>query len=311
VSGTRRGRGWAAVAGLALAATAFSVVNAGLLLFTPLALLLLTQSPRRPWLVGLGAFLLVISFTGRGEDPLWYFERGWVLVLGAWFVIAVVFWPRASFISRALGAVGATVLTAALLLASRQGGFSTLDWWIAERLRSGASEMAALWSSGVGFERVAQQLADSAHRVAELQVMLYPALLALASLAALGVAWWAYGRLVDPTTEPLGRLREFRFDDALVWLLIAGVMVLLMPLDAGGTRFGTNVLVFMGALYVLRGIAVLVAIAGAMTGLAMFAAAVLLLLLYPLVLTAAAIVGLSDTWLDIRARRDAAAGRGT
>jgi hypothetical protein len=255
--------------------------------------------------------LLTLAVTGRGEDPLWYFERGWALVLGAWFVVGAVAWPRARFFARGVGAVGATLATAALLLAVRRGGFTSLDWWVSERLRQGASDLATVWSSGLGFERVAEQLGAAALRVAELQLMLYPSLLALASLAALAVVWWAHRRLALQEPHPLGRLREFRFHDAFVWLLIAGLVVLVLPLDAVGTRIGSNVLVFVGALYVVRGLAVFAALAGAPSVITLVMGAVLMLLLYPFVLTFAAIVGLSDTWLDIRARRDAAAGRGT
>jgi hypothetical protein len=48
---------------------------------------------------------------------MWYFERGWALLLGAWFVVMVVVLPRRGFLTRALGAVGATTATAAIFLA--------------------------------------------------------------------------------------------------------------------------------------------------------------------------------------------------
>jgi hypothetical protein len=306
----RRSPGWATIVGLALIAAAFSVVHPALLIFLPLGLLLLALPPRRPALLVLGAVLLAVVLVGPGEGSLWYFERGWVLVLGGWFVVLVVAWPAAAFLSRALGAVAATIASAVLLFSVRRGGFESLDWAVGERLRRGASEVAALWSQGLGFERVALRLNQAAHAIAEVQALLYPALLALASLSALGVGWWAYRRLAVRDPQPLGRLREFRFPDTLVWLLIAGLVLVVLPLEAHGTRIGTNLLAFMAALCALRGFAVLVALAGAPSVAGAVLAALLLLLLYPLVLAVAAVIGLSDTWLDIRSRRHAATGAG-
>jgi hypothetical protein len=306
----RRDRGWIAVVGLALVAAAFSVIHPALLLFTPLALLLIALPPRRPLLVVTGALLLLVALWGAPTGALWYFERGWVLVLGGWFVLSVVVWRRASFLDRALSAVGATMASTALLFSVQRGGYESVDWAVAERLRRGASEVAAVWSEGLGFGRVAEQMGRTALQLAELQAQLYPALLGIASLAALAVAWWAYRRLAWKDLSPLGRLREFRFPDALIWLLIGGLVLLVLPLEAPGTRIGTNMLVFMAALYALRGAAVLAAMIGSPGVLAMVIGAVLALLLYPLVLTFAAVVGLTDTWLDIRSRRDAGAGPG-
>lgn len=305
-----RDRGWIAVVGLALVAAAFSVIHPALLLFTPLALLLIALPPRRPLLVVTGAALLLVALWGAPGGALWYFERGWVLVLGGWFVVWVVVLHDATFLSRALASVCATVASTALLFSVQRGGYASVDWAVGERLRRGASEVAAVWSEGLGFGRVAEQLSRSALQLAELQAQLYPALLAIASLAALAVAWWAYRRLALKERSPLGRLREFRFNDTLVWLLIGGLVLLLLPLDAPGTRAGTNLLVFMAALYALRGVAVLAALLGSPGVLATVIGAILVLLLYPLVLTFAAVVGLTDTWLDIRRRRDAGAGPG-
>jgi hypothetical protein len=296
---------------LSLVVAAFSVVHPALLIFTPLALLLLALPPRRPALLLLGSVLLGVALLGPADDALWYFERGWVLVLGGWFLVLVVAWRGASFMARALGAVGATVASALLLFSVRRGGFASLDWAVGDRLRRGASDVAVLWSQNVGFERVAARLSETAYTIAETQAQLYPALLALASLAALAVGWWAYRRLALQQPNPLGRLGEFRFHDALIWILIGGVVLVALPLNGDGTRIGTNVLVFMAGLYALRGVAVLVAVMGAQSVLATVVAAVLALLLYPVALTVAAVVGLTDTWLDIRSRRkaDATTGR--
>jgi hypothetical protein len=158
---------------------------------------------------------------------------------------------------------------------------------------------------------VGEEVSKAVYSAAELQTQLYPAMLALASLAALGIAWWAFGRLARGEINPLRPLREFSFRDELVWLLIGGVALLVLPLPELANRAGQNLLTFMGALYALRGVAVLVVISGGAVGpLGMVFGALLVVFLYPIVMATTFLVGLSDTWLDIRARRQASSSPG-
>jgi len=140
---------------------------------------------------------------------------------------------------------------------------------------------------------------------AELQWTLFPALLGLRSLAALGLAAWFAGRLRGPAAPALRLrpLRDFRFNDQLVWLLIAGLALVALPLGAAATRAGYNALAFMAAMYAVRGVGIFVFLAGgAPTLLSVLFGAFALIFLYPLVLTAAVLLGLGDTWLDVRGR---------
>jgi hypothetical protein len=86
-----------------------------------------------------------------------------------------------------------------------------------------------------------------------------------------------------------------------VWVFIVGLGVLL---GASGSleRVGTNAVVFMGALYALRGMAVVLFITG---GVSFLGAAFLVagfLLVAPLLLAGALVIGLGDTWFDLRGR---------
>ena len=66
----------------------------------------------------------------------------------------------------------------------------------------------------------------------------------------------------------------------------------------------------MGGLYALRGLAVFVfLVGGAPTLFTVIFGVLAAIFLYPLVLTAAVLVGLGDTWLDVRARAVAAGPR--
>jgi hypothetical protein len=298
------GRGWGLVAVLALATMVLSVVQPALLIFVPLALLFVALPPRRPVLLALAGLIGWLSFgDGPGGGTLWHFERGWALLLGAWFVLVVALWPGRRFLPRALAAVGGTVATAAVFLLLNRGGFARLDHAVSEHLRFTASNAIAVWTRAVGLERVGDEITRTLYAAVELQVKLYPAMLALASLAALGVAWWAFGRLARGERAPLGRLREFRFRDELVWLLVGGVLLLGLPLDALATRVGENLLTFMAVLYALRGAGVLLVIGGVPGPVGMLVVGVLVVLLYPFVMATTFLVGLFDTWLDIRKRR--------
>jgi hypothetical protein len=285
-------------------------VHPAVLIFVPLAVLLLALPPRRPMMLLFAAAIVGLFFLGRRTGPLWYIERGWVLILSAWFVCAVMALPRARFMTRGLAAVFASAASAGVLLGFSGGGFGQADQVISGRLSAGAQQVAAAWRAGPGGTRLGQEFADTVARAVELQASLFPALLGLASLCGLAVAWWAHRRLAGRELQPLAPLREFRFHDGLVWLLIVAMLLLLLPLDGVANRAGSNLLAFMAALYALRGLAVLLVIGGAPGPLGLVLGAVLLLLLYPIVVATTFFVGLTDTWLDIRTRRAVPPGPG-
>jgi hypothetical protein len=305
-------RGWGSAVGLTVAAVALSVFQPAVLILVPAALLFLALPPRKPlWSVvwgGIGA----LAFLGPQRGPLWYAERGWALVLGAWFLVMVVLRPRARFFPRALAAVGASVLTIALLSVVRPGTWASFDWELTRQIRVGVAAVAGFWEGSGGGGAWTQQLTEGIYRAGELQVLLYPSLLALASLAALGVAWGIHRRLAAQEPWPLLPLREFRFSDELVWLFILGILLVVLPLGGSAVRAGANVLTFMGALYALRGAGVLLALGGVPGPGGILLATFAVVFLYHLVMIATLLVGLSDTWLDLRARRQRpAAGAGS
>jgi hypothetical protein len=117
------------------------------------------------------------------------------------------------------------------------------------------------------------------------------------------VAWFGFDRLSGRFRTP-GPIREFRFSDHLIWLLIGGLALVVLPLGTLAFRVGENAALFMGGLYLLRGAAILLWI-GAMAATSLWSAvllAIAALFLYPVVLGTALVLGLSDTWLDLRSR---------
>jgi len=140
-------------------------------------------------------------------------------------------------------------------------------------------------------------------RTVALQSHLFPALLALSTVAATGVAWWLHQRLLHGSDESLGALKDFRFGDPLVWIFVAGVvLVVLAGWSTGWGRVGSNLLAFMAGLYILRGAGVVLFLSGGMSlGIGVLLVAGLVLA-GPLVLAASMLLGLGDSWFDIRAR---------
>lgn len=293
------GARWPAVVGLSLVVMLQGVVQPPLLVFAPLGLLLVAMPARPPrvHLLGLGVLLLVLTMVGRHADLMWYAQRGWVLVLGAWFVAMVAVWPQASFISRALGAVAGSTGTAAVVFLVRRAPWQQLDWTVGQFYRQTMATLVTQANAGVQ-ER---EFSDAMMQGADFAARYYPAMVALGSLAALGLAWWAYRRLVA-SDSPLGLVQDFRFNDELVWVLIAGLALVVAPLGGAATRIGGNVLAFMAVLYALRGLAVVVALVGMPGVVGKIVFGLVALVLLPIMMTSAAVLGVTDTWLDLRTR---------
>lgn len=287
-----RGPGWPTVLGLTLVVITFAVVHPLQLMVLPMVMLLVALPPRPPRVLLFAGLLLAVAFaTPRGL--LWSVEWGWALLLGGWFIVTIVVWPAASFLTRAVVATAATTATGGALITAF-GQWRELDWAIASQYRQLATRLADSWPGSISAEVV--ELA------AGLQARLFPAFLAVASVAALGVAWWAYGRLTREGRR-LGRLTEFRFPDALLWVLIAGVALVVLPVDDWSVRLGSNLVFFMGALYVLRGLAVVAALVLGLVGSqlpVLIALGVVGVLLYPIVVAGTLLLGVTDTWLDLR-----------
>lgn len=208
-------------------------------------------------------------------------------------------------VGRSLGAIGLTVGIVALIGVLRPGVIQGFNWWMTSEIRHAAVVAGGILEQiqGGADPEVRQQLQVAIQRWVGFQQDVYPAMLSLATVAAFGVAWFGFERVSGQSASP-GPVREFRFSDHLIWLLIGGLCLLVLPLGGPAFRVGENATLFMGVLYLFRGVAILLWIgAGAATsvwsGVLLAMAAVLL---YPVVLGTALVLGLSDTWIDLRAR---------
>ncbi len=299
---SKPGRGWpraAALLGVVLA-TSTSIVHPAVLIALPLLVLLGAHGLRG--VAPMGGFVLATVVVAAGaRDGIWYTERAWAVLIGGGFLALTMVAPRWSISSRALVAVVGSLAIAAGILALRADAWAAIDSAVSVGARASVDEMLGRLSALAG-EAPSPQVVTALERAAETQAALFPAMIAIASMAALAVAWWIRTRLVGEGDQGLAPLREFRFNDHLVWLLIGGLMLMFVQWGEAFARLGSNALVFMAALYMLRGAAVFVFLSGGLSMLGYTLMLVGLLVAAPVFMSMAVLIGVGDTWLDLRSR---------
>jgi hypothetical protein len=274
-------------------------------------------------LVGWVLWLLPLSAAGYGA-----FVRGWSLALSAAFGLVCLAARQRPFLGRALAAVA---LAAAAAAGGLAGGTDSETGVVAKaanmfetdyqrRLDESLSlwrgrTRSSMWQAfadrlpqvAARADSLASKLEGSRTRGGSLLLMLAPALLGLESVLALGLGWASYHRLARMRIgPPLGELRSLRFNDQLVWGLVVGAVVSVLPSLADWRVAGLNLLCFFGSLYALRGVGVL---SWWIPDRVAFSVLLGLLVLVPVlgpapvlmtVVVVALAVGLSDTWRDFR-----------
>jgi predicted membrane protein DUF2232 len=299
-----RGR-WSLIAGT----VAFTAWAPPSLVGLPFAALTLAARPRAPaeWLaggaVGLASVALLVSPAG---DLLTGLVRAYiVLVTAAFLALTLVVRGGGDFFQRALRA-SLVAGVAALALARAAGGataWEALHW---EAMRQASTSMRFLAQRQpqlfIAFEPVVRFVSDT-----------IPATLALQSVAGLALAWqWHQRVAAQPLGQALGPFREFRFGDHWVWALVAALTVWVVPLLAGLKTVALNLGIALGVLYLLRGVAIVIACAGALgvsPAALVIVAAISTVLAVPLLflVPGLATLGVTDTWLEFRRRLKAAA----
>jgi hypothetical protein len=298
-----RGR-WSTAAGLTFAVLLLSVFDALALVLLPLAVLIVAfpENRRVRWF-GAGAILLAIALISPG-GALALLSRGWALCLAAIFLGVSLARPNWGVTSRALLATAAGIGLGLIVLVVT-GRVTQLDGMIRDHFLSISTVTVGDLQAALPDSPWVQTLGAATEQISNLQADLFLALLGLQSVAALALASWWVRRLgrSESRSFALARLRDFRFNDQLIWVLIAGLVTVLLPLGDEASRLGLNALVFMGAIYALRGLAVFAFLmAAAQSVPAMVFGVLALVFLYPVAVTAALVMGVGDTWLDVRRR---------
>ena len=299
--GAPPGRGWPRAAGLLGVVFATSVLRPGILVAVPL-LLLLARDGLRTVRVALGVVVAGVIIASGSRDGVWYAERAWTVLVGGGFLGLTMVAPGWALSSRALGAVLGALAVTGGVLALRTDAWAALDTAISEGVRAGVDTTLYAMSTLGGGEALSPALVSALHEIADAQAAVFPALICLGSMAAIGVAWWVRTRLVGEGDLGLGPLRLFRFNDHLVWVFVAGLLLLVVQRGEPLARLGSNAVVFMGALYALRGAAVFVFVSGAPSLFGYVTFVVGLVLAAPVLVGMAMLIGIGDTWLDIRSR---------
>lgn len=252
---------------------------------------------------------------------------GWGVLLAAAFGVVSLFDRRRRFFPRALLAVALALVASGTVLLMRDGGARRvrelvmqhdeqhIATWMQQMRAADSANPDAMRDLLTPYKPLGVRSLDDVESklfrpVSQRTKGVIPAILALESLAALALAWSLYHRLSRTRLgAPLAPWREFRFNDQLVWGLIVGLTILLLPLtapDLAGTMaslrgLGINLLVFFGVLYALRGIGVLawfIAPGGPVAAVLLG----ILMLFIPVLNVGAVLLGVGDTWFDWRRR---------
>jgi len=294
-------RRWLRPLGLFGVVVALSVGHPLLVVMVAFGLLTLLSPGARVVSVLATATALGLAFVGEPDGALWYMERGWAILVGGWFAVMISVWPASPVLLPAMAAVVGALVSAWFLLSSI-GGLEVAEWYVAERIRGGLEASLRLLE-GVWGAEVASATSEGLGGIGEVQLVVLPALLGLSALAALGVAWWMHIRITTGSKDALGSFPEFRFPDPMIWVMIAGLGLMLAgDWSVGWGRVGTNLAAFMGGLYTFRGVAVALALVGRMSFLRVLALMVGVVFAGPFLLAAAMVVGVSDSWFDLRSR---------
>jgi hypothetical protein len=325
----RRGWWWLGLALLAFSVAAdLPIAHTLLPVHRPLALLLpaLAACGVVGWwrggsltmavVTGAGAVWIVWSSlrTGVSGDML---SVGWSVLAGAAFGLALMASRSKWFLGKGVVAVLAALLLSALLVVITPSGLVAFDrtvdtvlavrgssdlqnWRVARSQMTRANSTRSDSASVAVLDSFEENVSDLPRLARAVQ----PSLLALQTLVAMALAWALFHRFSRTRLgDELGRLRDFRFNDHWIWSVIVGLVLALLPALESLRPLGINLLVFFGALYAMRGAAVLAwflrpgrALLGLMVGVA------LLLLLRDGAAIALGLVGLGDTWADWRRR---------
>lgn len=298
----RPSRGWPRAAALLVVALATAVAQPSVLMAVPFLGLVAVFGLGGMATAVMAVLAVVVVTSGMPGDGVWFMQRAWALMAAGFFVAQTARRPDAGFTPRALISVTGALAVAGGVLSVTEGGWRTLDFTVRDRMTEGVETALEAMRVLRGGDALPPTLVATLYEAVEAQTQVFPAMLALTTVASLGVAWWAYRRLSVGDDQALSPVRNFRFNDHLVWLFIGGMLLMV---TRGGdllARAGANAVVFMGALYALRGAAVIMFLSG---GLSFFGYALLalgMLFVPPLVLTGAMVIGIGDTWLDVRTR---------
>jgi Predicted membrane protein (DUF2232) len=273
------------------------------LLFGPLAGLLVLARPAtvREWFWLAGTVALAVLWLNQHGDLASQFARAGAVLLTGTFVSLTLWRPSATF-SRALAATALAAAALTLWMWHLDLGWGAVQSAVESDLWSYNQQLLVrLW--GTGDSSATLGLLDQMSSMIRTVGKFYPALLFLAGLAGLRLAWSWYHRLArTPVGPPASAFAAFRFSDQLVWGWVVGLSLCLLPLPSIWSSVGSNLLLVWVVLYAARGLAVSSAGSRRVPVPVIATISVIAMFLLPFVLGGLTLLGLADTWLDFRRR---------
>jgi hypothetical protein len=271
----------------------------------PLAAYLGLQRPARrdaAYAVGLALFALFLCL--GSADDFEQLERAWVILLTASLAIVLITARPRGYVASSLLAVAGAGGAAGILMVITHLTWGKVAGLVEHHYFLLARSLVDLVApvGNPAREAINQSLVGGIRMLSGL----LPGLVLLQSLAAMALAWALYHRIArQPRGEPLGPLAGFRFNDHLIWGVALSLLVVLLPRLSWTRALGGNLLLFFGGLYLVRGVAVLAAVAVAVGFTGLLANVVVLFVtvfLMPVVAVTALALGLTDTLVDWRLR---------
>lgn len=208
--------------------------------------------------------------------------------------LAVMLWRPGPALPRAT----ATALDTALLVAVAAWALG-IPWAeirgaVDAQLQEGVTLVVG--GSGMSAERV-----ERMRQTMRVMAGLYPGIAVLGAMAggtlAHAVAWHVTGGRTAP--EP-GAFRAFRFNDHLIWGAIVTLALVVAPLRGPWDLLAANALVVWVGLYTARGAAVAGTLLSSWPAPLRVTLGIAAVLLLPYALGALLVLGLADTWVDLR-----------
>jgi hypothetical protein len=293
-------RTWGAVAVL----IGYLVFAPPILLLGPLAGLLLLTRPTslREWVWLTGTGLWTVLWLNQGGGLAAQFARAGAVLLIGTFLALTVWRPSARF-SQALAATALAGVALTLWMWRLDIGWGAVQRAVENELWSYNQELIVRLG-GIGDSTSAGPgLLDQMSTMVRTIGAFYPALLFLAGLAGLRLAWSWYHRIVAHPVGPApAAFAAFKFSDQLVWGWVAGLGLCLWRPSPVWSAVGSNLLLVWSALYAARGLAVFSAGAKRVPGPVIATLSVVAMFLLPFVVGGLTLLGLADTWLDFRRR---------
>jgi hypothetical protein len=263
----------------------------------------------------MAAWLLSLAPPSGAGTAYYDLARAWGLVVAGAFGLVCIVGRQRSFLERALSAIVVAAILALLLLVFTGRSPHAVQGIFAHEFESrNVAAAAVMQESAKLIGDRAPRFAEMARQVASERLQLqdalsqsaaplFPALLGLEALAACALAWALYHRLSRARIgAALAPLRRFSFSDQLIWALVAGIAMIVLPTLAGMGPMGRNLTLFIGTLYMLRGYGIYswlvsrrAAAVSVLLGVALFPFSLL-------TVPAALALGVTDTWANWRER---------